>query len=343
MKPVTDERQTEKRGAGTIRRILVIKMSSLGDLFRPLPAVHALKQAYGAEIDWVTQPEYVPLVRCFRDVRHVIAFPRRHFLKGLPTYWRDVRRERYDLVLDMQGLFKSALAGRLARAGRRIGPSFQRGGARLLYDAVAGKADRERHSSDECMDVLDYLGLPRPACPAYPVAFPPHALEVPRPAIAVVPISRWPTKNWPIAYFVRAAALLQEQVGATVYLLGGRGDMAACGEIERALGRGVRNLAGRLSLVETGSVLAAMDLLIANDSGPVHLAAAAGVPVVVPYGATDPVRTGPAGSPSRVLTVDLPCRPCLSRRCRRGDLACLTGISPEQVVAAARELLTAQP
>lgn len=104
------------------KRILVIKLSSLGDIFHALPAVTNLQLALDAEVDWVTQPEYVELVGCFPVVSQVIPFPRRRFWSGFGTLVRAVRARHYDYVIDLQGLLKSAVVARLARGGGEWGP-----------------------------------------------------------------------------------------------------------------------------------------------------------------------------------------------------------------------------
>ena len=96
-------------------RILVVKLSSLGDIAHALPAVRALKERTGAAIDWVVQPEYAALLARCPDVERTIVFPRRNFARGFFSFWRALRREKYDVVVDLQGLLKSALAARLAR------------------------------------------------------------------------------------------------------------------------------------------------------------------------------------------------------------------------------------
>ena len=99
-------------------RILIVKLSSLGDLFHALPAVHCLREQLDAEIHWVTQTEYAGLVGCFTDVSRIIVYNRRAPIRGFGALWRELRAEKYDLVVDLQGLLKSALIARLARAGR---------------------------------------------------------------------------------------------------------------------------------------------------------------------------------------------------------------------------------
>lgn len=320
-------------------RILVIKLSSLGDLFHALPAVHELKVGLGATVAWATQTEYAALVRCFSDVDRVIAFPRRSFCSGARTFLRELRAERYDIIVDLQGLLKSAFVARLARGQRRIGPSFHREGARFLYSEIAGERNKNRHAVEENLDVARHLGLAASEV-AFPVRFPAVEVAAPRPRVAIVPSSRWQTKNWPPASFGEVARGLIARRNASVFLLGGPDDVRVCACLERDLDGEAVNLAGKLSLPEVGGYLAAMDLLIANDSGPVHMASAVETPSLVLFGPTDPARTGPYGNRHRVLRTDLPCQPCFSSACRLGDTRCMSAISPEQVLTAATGMLT---
>lgn len=328
------------------KRILIVKLSSLGDLFHALPAVHRLKTGLDADIDWVTQPEYVDLLACFPDVSAAIPFPRRSFVTGLVPFLRRLRACRYDWIIDLQGLLKSAVAARLARGGRVIGPSFHREGSRWLYDAVAGPRDKDRHAVEENLDVVRHLGLPdRPV--EFPVRFPPHAAAGPGPRIAVVPVSRGPEKNWPLVHFTEAVRRLRDATGAAIALFGSPADRLACETVRAGAGTGaslptVENLAGRTTLVEMGSRFATMDLVVANDSGPIHLAAAIGVPVLAVFGPTDPRRTGPYGSGHRVITAEVECRPCHRAGCRRERLDCLEQIGPERVVREAIAMLGAR-
>ena len=323
-------------------RVLVVKLSSLGDLFHALPAVHELKAGLPARIDWVVQREYAELAACcFADVERVIAFDRHRSLTGLPAFLRQLRAERYDLVLDMQGLLKSALVARFARAKRRLGPSFRREGARLFYDAVAGPRNKARHAVDENLDMARYLGL-KPGPAHFAVRAPTWHTDHPRPRVALAPASRWPSKNWPPAAFAALARHLQRDYGASIFLLGSPGDRAVCDAVARELKGAVENTAGRTRLVEMAGLLAGMDLLVSNDSGPVHMAAAFGTPALVLFGPTDPARTGPYGEKHRVLLAEVPCRPCFQRVCGRRAGTCLDTISPERVAAVAREMLLGQ-
>lgn len=321
-------------------KVLVVKLSSIGDLFHALPAVHGLKAGLGAEVDWVVHDEYVELVKCFTDVGRVIPFYRRSFFSNIGSFLTELRANEYDYIVDLQGLLKSAMVTRLARGKRRIGPSFHREGAGIFYSDVAGKRDKGRHAVEECMDVLRFLGV-NDIKVEFPVKFPAKSMGEKRPRIAFLPVSRWATKNWPVKCYAEVAKRLQGVLDPTIYLLGGPGDAVTCEEIAEAAGGNVINLAGKSSIIETGSLLKEMDLLIANDSGPMHMAVALGVPVLAIYGPTDPERTGPYGAKNRLAKTSLDCQPCFSRICRREGIPCLSGVTPERVGEMAIEMLSA--
>jgi heptosyltransferase-1 len=325
------------------KRILVIKLSSLGDIFHALPTVNNLQIALDAEVDWVTQPEYVDLVKCFPMVSDVVPFPRRQFWSRAGALAKAVRANQYDYVIDLQGLIKSAIVARVARGGQRIGPSFQREGARLFYDAVAGRRNKDRHAVEENLDVVRYLGLP-----VLPVAFP---LHFPAPSVAqstlrvaLVPWSRRHNKNWSAAYFVEAARQIQKEFGAAIYLFGSNADRSGCEEMRAKLASTpdagvVINLAGQTSLVEMGGWFSQMNLVLVNDSGPLHMAVAVGTPVVTMFGPTDPKRTGPYGAGAHVLISGMDCCPCFGKDCLLPQVECMERITPAQVLVAVREVL----
>lgn len=322
-------------------RALVVKLSSLGDLFHALPAVHRLKQELDCAVDWVTQSEYVGLVKCFTDVDRVIPFPRRSFVRSFKSFSRELRRDQYEYVFDFQGLLKSALTARLARASERIGPSYAREGAPMFYTALAGATNKDRHAVDEALDFVRYFNF-TPGPVTFPVSFPVVGLEGDHPRIAYAPCSRWTTKNWPPESFSACIDLIHGQVGGSAFIIGGSGDHAVGEKIRSACAVPLVNRCGQTSLVELGGFFRAIDLLVTVDSGPMHMAAALGVPVLAVFGATDPSRTGPYGDAHRVIqNSDLPCVPCRSRQCKRPerDVACLTELSPTVVASAAVEMV----
>lgn len=283
-----------------MKRILIIKMSSLGDLFHALPAVHLIQQHTGAAVDWVVHDIYAELAGCFTDVQRVIAFPRRNFWRQRAAFVAELRKERYDLALDMQGLLKSALVMRSVRADRRIGPSFSREGSRFFYDAVSGPRNKKRHAVEENLDTVRFLGIPVGPV-EFPVRFPEVDLAVPRPRVGLLPCSRRADKNWPPERFAEVARALREKAGSHIVLLGSPADRPVCDALARSVGEGVTNLCGKTTMLELGGAVRALDLLITVDSGPMHVAAAVGTPTVAVFGPTDPVKTGPYGPLHRVV------------------------------------------
>ena len=321
-----------------MKHILVIKLSSLGDIAHALPAVRALKERTGAAIDWVVQPEYQSLLACCPDVERTIAFPRRNFARGFFPFLRELRRDKYDVVVDLQGLMKSALAARLARGRRRVGPAWAREGAPRFYDAQPAKtAGPRRHAVDELMDVVN-LVAPGEALPPEPkLAVPEAESDVePGPHVAFAPFSRWDTKDWPLEKFAELGKRLVAEMGCRIRIVGSRENEAQGEALARQIGEGARNLCGKTDLPGLCALLKGMDLLVTVDSGPMHWADALGVPMVAIFGATDFARTGPYRQLGHVVAKDgLDCRPCHSRTCARGDLACLRTLDVETVFQAA--------
>jgi len=299
----------------TSTSILIVKMSSLGDLFHALPAAALLKEHLHAKIDWVTQPEYKDLVECFTVVDHVYTYPRRQFFRQCIPFVKELRQSSYDIVIDLQGLLKSALVTAATRSSRKIGPSYYREAARLFYNETAGTRDKNRHAVEENLDVIRHLNLPTDPI-TFPVQFPRIPLDTSHPRIALLPCSRWPTKNWPIEHFITLAKnIRKQQPETTFYIAGGPDDRPTCSQLEQQV-EGTINTCGKTSLVQLGSLLQEMDQVITVDSGPMHMAAATGVPVLALFGPTDPKRTGPYGRQHTIIqTKRPPCWPCRNRTC----------------------------
>lgn len=347
-------------GAG---RILLVKPSALGDVVHALPVAATLHRRYpNIPLDWLVEEEAADIVRGHPALTEVVVSARKRWLRQLkqpaliPATLREmlrfvaeVRRRRYDVVLDLQGLLKSAVYVLATGARIRVGFAEGREGAPWAlthkvvaplqpvhaverYLALAAAVDatepvREFHISLSAEDVS--LGRSHLAACRVPPG---------RPRVALHPAARWRSKLWEVSRWRElAAALLAEGIG--VILTGGREDEPLGKAITAGLEPPPLSLAGRLPLKQLVAVLREVDLLVTVDSGPMHLAAAVGTPVVALFGPTDPLRTGPLGA-GRILRRELPCSPCLRRRCRIADVyRCMRDLNVAEVCGAVRDLL----
>jgi lipopolysaccharide heptosyltransferase II len=343
-------------------KILVIKPSSLGDVVHALPTVARIRSKFpDASISWLINEELSPLLAGCPLINERIEFKRRQYAQ-LPSLLSRLRDARFDLVVDLQGLFRSGLMTWATGAPRRIGRSDAREGARFAYTEIVPVPDSQMpgtipqrvggpspvpaniHAVERYLLIADYL-----QCPTQPLSFPLGrdnaavravdallATAPPSGLIAVNPSARWPTKLWGDANF---HALLTQLPRDRIVLTGSGSEAAAIA----AIAGGCLNLAGRTNLMELVELLRRCAVLVTGDSGPMHLAAAVGTPVVAIFGSTDPVLTGPYGSGHVVLRADVPCSPCLSPRCTNPvTMECMKRVTVEQVRAALEPFLARQ-
>jgi len=343
-----------------MKKFLILKPSSLGDVIHAFPVVSSIAdQVPGAVIDWVVRPEYAELVRAHSAVHEIFLFERDRWSKwsrllttipeGIGLI-RSLRRERYDAVLDLQGLFRSALIAFLSGAGERIGFANAREGAPFFYHRKVEVPEESIHAVDRYGLVLKALKIDHPLDDA--------GLRIPpevdaslgellsgeeglsgAPLVVLNPNARWETKKWLPERFAELADRLIQSLGVAVVLVGSPGDVSGvAGIVSQVKGR-VVNLAGRTSLLQLAALLKRADLMVTCDSGPMHLAAAMGTKVLALFGPTDPVRTGPYGPGHQVVRHELDCLSCLKRSCPLGTEACMEGITVDAVFEAAGSLL----
>jgi len=343
-----------------VTKILVVKPSSLGDVVHVLPVATALVQGIsGCMVDWVVRPEYAELLEAHPAVRRVLLFDRKRWgdprsaartVAEVFDLVRSLRRESYHVVLDLQGLLRSGLIAMASGVRRRIGLASAREAATLFYTESVPVPDPRMHAVDRYRLVLGRLGVEGGevrfdlTVPAAAAAWAERLLEdeaagKARPTVVLNPHARWETKEWLPDRWAAVADRLTADTGASVFLVGGGEDREATAAVEAGVRSRVVNLAGGTTLVQLAALLARADLLVTCDSGPMHLAAAAGTPVLALFGPTDPARTGPYGSDHRVLRGDADCAACLRRRCPKEERVCMTSISTTAVVEAAVEML----
>jgi lipopolysaccharide heptosyltransferase I len=336
-------------------RILLVKLSSFGDVLHTLPTLEALRTAYpSAHITWLVEAAYAPLLASHPALDEVWEAPRlrpRELLAGanlarLRQLLKRLRARPFDLVLDVQGLFKSALWVALARSPRKVGYDRTRELSYLALTERVPPYDPEAHAVWRYLNLVRYLGAP-PARPRFYLGLDQGVdtselipTEDARPLAVLHPGARWASKLWPAASWARLAEWLGRQ-GCQVALTGSRADAELAADIVRKSQAPVRNLAGGTSLAQLAAILRRARLAVTTDTGAMHLAAALETPVVALFGPTAPWRTGPFGPGHRVVRLELTCSPCFQRRCP--DPRCLTDLPPEVVKAACEKTLSQAP
>jgi len=340
-------------------KILIVKPSSLGDVIQALPVLRLLKLHYPAsEIYWWLAAELAPLLEGDPDLAGVIPFDRRaggSLLRWVKFFGsiRRLRAERFDLVIDLQGLARSAVVAWLANADLSIGLDNAREGgregARGFYDLLAPRSLLGAHAVDRYLSALAALGLPSggrfewlPVRPAAAAEVAARWGPIEGQWVILLPGARWDNKRWPPEYFSELVRLLlQEEPALNFAIMGGPADRALGASIAATAPGRCLNLTGRTSLPEMIEWIRLAGLLITNDTGPMHVGAALGKPVVALFGPSDPANTAPFGQMSNVLqNRALPCVPCRKSHCAYVEpLACLRSLEPAVVCAAARRLL----
>jgi heptosyltransferase I len=340
------------------RRILLVKPSALGDVVHTLPVVATLHARYPqVALDWLVEEEAAPLIAGHPAVSELIVSGRRRWLRALRhpaaapgALWamagfaRRLHCRRYDAVLDLQGLLKSALYVAAAGAPIRVGLADAREGARLAYTHRVPVPPQPVHAVERYLALAAAVGADRavreftiPLAAEEKAAAALRVREMPRPLAVLHPAGRWPTKLWPVERW-RALATALAGEGWGVLVTGSAGDAAVTAAITDGVGPACRSLAGLLSLKQLAAVLGSADVMVSVDSGPMHIAAAMGTPIVALFGPTDPGRTGPLGRHT-ILRKPLPCSPCLSRRCRIQETnLCMRALGTSEALAAAHEL-----
>ena len=323
--------------------ILIIKMSSLGDVLHTLPFVAELRERFPhARLTWLVHPQFSGFVPDPPMVDEVIYFDKVKFNKmSLGKKWSCFKEMRsllhsrnFDLVIDMQGLFKSAVLAAISGCNNRIGYCEMREGSGLVSKAITG-AHAKDHVIERYLDVARYLG-----CAVKDIRFPLPDLQkewqavqekteaVKEPYVVLVPGARWETKKWPIEYFSELAEMILRD-GKQVVLAGGPEDTSLGSQITR-LSPGVTDLTGKTGLRELGALIQHSTAYISGDTGPLFIAAAMKRPLIALYGPTRPDRTGPYGSSEAVIIrAPVSCAGCLKKRCSKW--ICMKAITPEMV------------
>jgi heptosyltransferase I len=305
--------------------ILIIKPSALGDIIHALPALPALRAAFPkARLTWLVRTPFAPIFDCVKEVDERLLFDRSKMsawfykpsaFKSLCDFRKQLKEPRFDLVLDFQGLLRSAIFAKMTGCPQRIGLAEAREGARLFYTQTAQRPQQSAHILDYYFAALKLTGID--AEPAdYKLTAPDEAqlsaaakltasgLQPSQYAV-LVPGSAHDSKCWPAERFARAAEYLHEKYRLKVAAVGSAHEKAVISRIQQHARVPIADLSGQTRLPELVAVFQQAACVISNDTGPGHIAAAAGRPTVLVFGHTNPLRLGPYNRPECIAAVDI--------------------------------------
>ena len=340
--------------------ILIVKLSAIGDVIHTLPALNAVRKQYpDAHITWLVEETAYGVIKGHKALDRIIVSKRKTWLKGLVRrsclknirevcrFIKHLRDTRYDLILDFQALLKSGVLIGLARGGRKIG--FDKGmehqeHSYIFLNERVPPVDMEVHALTRGMMLLEAIGISSSEV-EYNIYISDQernaandllmhcGIKAPGLLVAINPMAKWETKLWDNLKFANLADRLIEQANADVIFTGAHEDSEAIEDIISNMKTRAANLAGRTDLKTLAALYEKASIVVSTDTGPMHLAAAVGTPVVALFGPTAPWRTGPFGEGHKIIRADLECSPCFKRQCNTID--CMKQITVDQVFDAA--------
>lgn len=329
------------------RRILIIRLSAIGDVVMASPLIKAVRRRYpDARLAWLVEPAAAGLLRDNPDLDELIVWPRaewralwrarryRAWGKTVRAFIHELRRRRFDLALDLQGLLKSALWARLSGAPERIGLGSREGGARLMTRVVVRPRDDARIGS-EYRHLAETLGLTVGDF-RMDIALNEEDERYARdyaagigPYVVFCPFTTRPQKHWFEERWPPLAEAIHTRLGLTPVLLGGPGDMAAAARLQQA-GPRLRSQAGLTTLTQSAALIKHATGLVGVDTGLTHMGIAFGIPTVALFGSTRPYLDTTRPN-ARVLYHRLDCSPCRRHPTCGGAYTCMRLIEVDEV------------
>ncbi|MBN1901242.1 glycosyltransferase family 9 protein [Candidatus Sumerlaeota bacterium] len=336
-------------------KILIVKLSAMGDVVHALPALHALRKAFpGARIDWLIEEGASPLLKDHPLLNRVYVFQKtwrknifHHLFSDIIPFYKEIQREKFDWAIDFQGLTKSGLAAYFSGAREVIGFGDKDGREmNKLFTSIKIYPDFGMHIVEHNLCLLSPLGISHPEI-SFPL--PDFKQELPEPFqgeyIVVNPGAGWVNKKLPLEILGRLCEMLFRETGWHIMIAWGPGEetiAASLAETIKKQGAEVR-IAPRTTIPQLACLIRGARLFLGGDTGPTHLAAALNIPVLSWFGPSDSRRNAPYGSHCRaVQKFDIPCVPCWKTRCLYNDeknLQCLKAITAEELFHEAMKLI----
>ena len=340
-------------------RILMVRLSSIGDLVHTLPALSALRRRFpDATIDWLVETRHRDVLLSNPDVNELVEVDTFRWRKRLfsPATWREIaasvreiRKRDYDVVLDLQGTIKSSVAARLAKSDRHVGcatSALKEKAASLFYSERIGVNGAPHHVIDRHLRLLTAFDIETHER-NFPIVVPDEMDQAAAEKleslglsdyVVLNPGASWVTKRWDPEKFGALAAALAEELKLPSLVIWGPGEEDIARRIVETSGASAK-LAPPTGVRGVIPYIRRARLFVSGDTGPMHLASAFGVPVVGIFGPTDAAKNGPFGAGDEVVWENVPCGPCYKRRCPGYGNVCMTSIEVDDVLEAVRRRL----
>ena len=337
-----------------VKRILFIKLSSLGDIVLTTPVLSSIKKKWpNAEITYLVETEGEPLIRHNPDIDEVVIFNRGRAESYLPFHpfkaltevlsaIKKLRKKKFDIAFDFQGLFKSWIFLMFSRAVLRVGKG------RFIGVDIKSPHRRniKRHAVPSYFEVLILLGLKIPSLKNMKTFLyftkkeeisALRILKGRRKTALLNPFTTWQSKRWSVEYWIELGKRLTD-LGYMVIVSGAGSDNDLSKKIARKISKSAKSIAGKLNLLSFAALLNKVNIFVTVDSAPMHIASAFKTPTVSLFGSTDPQRTGPWQGKGKVIAYGCDGVPCLKRTCYEDPAICMTEIGVDEVLKAVKKV-----
>lgn len=342
-------------------KILIVKLSAIGDVVHSLPVLYALRQKFpSAHIAWLVEGAASSLLEGHPLLDRLLISRRKSWLSSIRRdpnrvlseirhFVKELRDTQYDIILDLHALLKSGLLIALSRGGRKVGYAQGDEFSSIFLNERVASYDLDKHAVLRYMNLAVHLGA-EPDVFRFPIPIT-HSdreslrkilkkEEITAPFVAFNPVAKWESKLWDTDKFAILADYCIKELGLSVVFTGSKTDKKEVSLIMSRMKGHAVSLCGKTNLRELAYAYTLSAATVTTDTGPMHIAAAVEAPVIALFGPTAPWRTGPFGQGHKVIRKNLPCSPCFRKKCP--ELKCMKGIEVEEVIAAIAEQMQIQ-
>ena len=316
------------------KKILIIKLGSIGDVIHTLPVLEAIKKQHPtACVSWLVEPKSLNIIKNNPMLDEIILF-KRNYSNVLNTI-QTIRKKNFDYVIDLQGTYKSQMFCLFSGSPCRIGFNKTKEFFPLAYNIKIPLPTMDRHAVDRNLDLLENIGIQRPKTINFPIEFPKEKKWDFKNYCVISASAGKPANRWDADNFSELASKISKELQLDVVFIGSLADKDLnTNIIKKSKQQRIHDFSGLLSLKETCLLLKGSKFLICGDTGPMHMAVAVGCPVIALFGSSSPQRTGPYNGNNIVIQKTTPCAPCYKKTCKQ--MTCLKNITIDEVFSYAK-------